>query len=420
MLSVVGRGAGSNRAGRRGRLDNLTGIDSLDVMDEIRLRYGLNPHQKPARLLMPGGRPPLEVVNGQPGFVNVLDALNSWQLVRELRELTGLPAAASFKHVSPAGAALGLPLSPELAASCFAGKAELSPLAAAYVRARGADRMSSFGDWAAFSDTVDESCARALKREVSDGCIAPGYDPAAVELLREKKGGGYPMLRVDPGYVPDATETRQVFGLTLEQSRNDVRVGADLLERVVTRDRELTDDARRDMLVAAVVLKYTQSNSMCLVYDGQAVGVGAGQQSRIHCTRIACAKADKWFLRMHPGIRGLRFRKGVSRSHKATAIDLYLEDEATGPELAAWRELFETVPERLGADEKREWLDRFRGAVLGSDAFIPFRDNIDRAARSGVRYVVQPGGSTRDDDVIRAADEYGMVMAFTGLRLFHH
>ena len=389
-------------------------------MSELPLRYGLNPHQQPARLLFPEGKAPLEVVRGRPGYINMLDALNSWQLVRELRRLTGLPAAASFKHVSPAGAALGLPLSDELAASCFAGRDELSPLAAAYVRARGADRMSSFGDWAAFSDPVDLPCARALKREVSDGCIAPGYEPAALALLAQKKDGAYPVLRIDPDYHPGPTEARQVFGFTLEQARNDALVSPALLDRVVTAKRGLDDAARRDMLVAAVVLKYTQSNSMCVAWDGQVIGVGAGQQSRIHCTRLACAKADRWFLRLHPRVLGLEFRRGVTRSRKATATDLFLEEEATGPELAAWRGLFEVVPERLTPQEKREWLDRCRGAVLGSDAYIPFRDNIDRAARSGVGYVIQPGGSARDDEVIRAADEYGMVMVFTGLRLFHH
>ena len=387
---------------------------------EIRLRYGLNPHQRQARLHS-GGRPlPIEVLNGQPGYVNMLDALNSWQLVRELRELSGMPAAASFKHVSPAGAALGLPLGEDLAESCQVGRLELSPLACAYARARGADRMSSFGDWAALSDRVDVPTARVIKREVSDGCIAPGYEPEALALLGEKKDGGYPVLKIDPGFRPPELESRQVFGLTLEQSRNDAVVGPGLLKNIVTKNREIPSTAARDMLFATVALKYIQSNSICVVSDGQLIGVGAGQQSRIHCTRIACAKADKWFLRLHPRLRELRFRKGVNRSARATAIDLFLEEEATEQELIAWRELFDTVPEPLTPAEKRDWLEQKRGAALGSDAFIPFRDNIDRAARTGVGYVVQAGGSTRDDDVIRAADEYGMVMVFTGLRLFHH
>ncbi len=394
--------------------------ESKRSQDQLKLRYGLNPHQVPARLFVPEGKLPLLVLNGQPGYVNMLDALNSWQLVRELRELTGLAAAASFKHVSPAGAAVAGPLTDELAASCFAGKGELTPLATAYVRARGADRMSSFGDWAAFSDPVDESAARALKREVSDGCIAPGYEPAALEILKQKKGGKYPIIRISQSYRPPETETRQVFGMFLEQRRNDVAVAEELLRNVVTDKEDISDSARRDMLIAAVTLKYTQSNSICLVHKGQVVGVGAGQQSRIHCTRIACAKADKWFLRMHPRVLKFRFKKGVGRSQKATAIDLYLEEEATEYEIRAWRELFEVVPEPLSRDDRREWLEMLDYVVLGSDAFIPFRDNIDRAARSGVKYVIQPGGSTRDQEVIRAADGYGMVMVFTGLRLFHH
>jgi phosphoribosylaminoimidazolecarboxamide formyltransferase/IMP cyclohydrolase len=389
-------------------------------MEELPLRYGLNPHQQRARALVEEGRLPFRVLNGRPGYVNLLDALNSWQLVRELRSVGDLPAAASFKHVSPAGAALGIELGPDLADSCAVDTGDLSPLAAAYARARGADRMSSFGDWVGLSDPCDLATARLIKREVSDGCIAPGFEPGALDLLKGKKGGNYPVLEVDPGFEPGPTETRQVFGVTLEQERNSRPIGPGLLERVVTRETDLPGAARRDMLVAMVVLKYTQSNSMCVVRDGQAIGVGAGQQSRIHCTRLACAKADRWLLRLHPAVRALKFRKGVSRSDRATAVDLFLEEDVTEPERAAWRERFDDVPAPLSPDEKREWLDRFRDSVLGSDAFIPFRDNIDRAARSGVGYVVQPGGSTRDEDVIRAADEYGMVMAFTGLRLFHH
>ena len=389
-------------------------------MDELELRYGLNPHQRPARLYVPEGKLPLRVVNGKPGYVNLLDALNSWQLVRELAELTGLPAAASFKHVSPAGAAVAAPLSEELAASCAAGKLELSPLATAYVRARGADRMASFGDWVALSERVDEPTARVLAREVSDGCVAPGYDEKALEILRRKKDGAYPLLEMDPGYRPAETETKQVFGLSLEQRRNDAVIGPELLSRIVTKKKEIPADVRTDMLIATLVLKYTQSNSVCVAYDRQVIGVGAGQQSRIHCTRLACTKADRWFLRMHPKVLGLDFRKGVSRSSRATAIDLYLEEDVTEAEAAAWQESFNKVPEPLSAEEKAEWLGRFDRASLSSDGFIPFRDNIDRAAKSGVRYVVQPGGSTRDEAIIKAADEYGMVMAFTGLRLFHH
>ncbi len=389
-------------------------------MDELRLRYGINPHQVPARALVESGRLPFRVLNAAPGYINLLDALNSWQLVRELRSLAGLPAAASFKHASPAGCAVGRALSPELAESLFVKPADLSPLALAYARARGADRMSSFGDWAALSDPVDEPTARIISREVSDGCIAPGYEPAALELLKKKKGGKYPVLEVDPGYSPGPMETREVFGVRLEQARNTATIGPDLLANTVTRNKTIPESARLDMLIATLCLKYTQSNSVCLAWDGNVIGVGAGQQSRVHCTRLACAKADKWLLRLHPRVRNLAFRKELTRSDKATAIDLYLEEDATEAELAAWRANFTAVPEPLTADEKRDWLSRYTEIALSSDAFIPFRDNIDRAARSGVRYVVQTGGSTRDADVIAAADEYGMVMAFTGLRLFHH
>jgi phosphoribosylaminoimidazolecarboxamide formyltransferase/IMP cyclohydrolase len=389
-------------------------------VDELSLRYGINPHQVPARAYVADGRLPFRVLAGAPGYVNLLDALNSWQLVRELGQLAGLPAAASFKHASPAGAAVAVPLSPELGESYFVKPAELSPLATAYVRARGADRMSSFGDWAALSDPVDEPTARIISREVSDGCIAPGYAPAALELLRQKKGGHYPVLEIDPGWNPPPVESRQVFGVTLEQARNNAVVSTALLERVVTKNRALPDSARRDLLVATLSLKYIQSNSVCLAWDGQLVGAGAGQQSRIHCTRLACAKAEKWLLRLHPKVRSLQFRKGATRSEKATAIDLLLEEEATPAELAANRANFATPPEPLSRAERAEWLGRYHGLALGSDAFIPFRDNIDRAARTGVGFVSQTGGSTRDEEVIAAADEYGMVMVFTGLRLFHH
>jgi phosphoribosylaminoimidazolecarboxamide formyltransferase/IMP cyclohydrolase len=363
---------------------------------------------------------PFKVLSGAPGYINLLDALNSWQLVKELKALTGLASAASFKHVSPTGAGTGRPLSPDLAESYFVTQVELSPLAIAYVRARGADRLSSFGDWIALSDKVDELTAKIISREVSDGCIAPGFEPAAFELLKAKKNGTYPVLEIDPGYEPPETESRQVFGVTLEQARNNTLITPALLDRVVTVKKQMPDDARTDMLVATLALKYTQSNSVCLAFDGQVIGIGAGQQSRIHCTRIACAKADKWLLRLNPKVRALDFKKGISRTDRANAIDLYLEEDATEAELRSWRLHLNTVPVPLTREEKHAWLARFDGVALSSDAFIPFRDNIDRAARSGVRYVVQTGGSSRDEGVIRVADEYGMVMVFTGLRLFHH
>ena len=389
-------------------------------MDEIKLRYGVNPHQTPARAFVPDGKLPFTVLSGAPGYINLLDALNSWQLVREMRELTGLPSAASFKHVSPSGVACGRPLSPDLAESYFVTQDEISPLAIAYVRARGADRMASFGDWIALSDRVDESTARIISREVSDGIVAPGFEPAALALLKAKKNGSYPVLEMDASYQPPATEAKQVYGVTLEQTRNNALITPALLDKVVTVKKQITDDARTDMLVATLALKYTQSNSVCLAWDGQVIGMGAGQQSRIACTRIACAKADKWLLRLHPRVRGLDFKKSITRTEKANAIDLFLEEDATEAELRAWRLHFNTVPEPFGRDEKHAWLARFDGVALSSDAFIPFRDNIDRAARSGVRYVIQTGGSSRDDGIISAADEYGMVMVFTGLRLFHH
>ncbi|MBM3330561.1 phosphoribosylaminoimidazolecarboxamide formyltransferase [candidate division WOR-3 bacterium] len=389
-------------------------------MEEIKLRYGVNPHQTPARAFVPDGKLPFMVLSGAPGYINLLDALNSWQLVREMKELTGLPSAASFKHVSPAGAATGLPLSPELAESCFVKAADLSALATAYVRARGADRLASFGDWIALSDTVDESTAKVISREVSDGCIAPGYEPGALKLLQGKKNGTYPVLQMDPSYRPPEFEAKEVYGVTLEQARNNTPITSALLDKVVTSRKQIPDEARTNMLVATLALKYTQSNSVCVAYDGQVIGMGAGQQSRIACTRIACAKADKWLLRLHPQVRGLDFKKGTTRTDKANAIDLFLEEDAAEAELTAWRLSFSTMPAPLSRDERQEWLTRFDAVALSSDAFIPFRDNIDRAARSGVRYVVQTGGSSRDEGIIRAADEYGMVMAFTGLRLFHH
>ena len=387
---------------------------------ELTLRYGMNPHQAPARAVGDGGALPFEVRNGSPGYINLLDALNSWQLVRELKSVTSLPAAASFKHVSPAGAAVAVPLDESTAQACFVAGLELSPLATAYARARGADRVSSFGDWAALSDPVDEPTARLLRREVSDGVIAPGFTPEALDVLRQKQGGRYTVLEVDPGYVPGEVERRTVFGVTLEQRRNDAMAGPEQLANVVTANKELPDSARRDLLVALTTLKFTQSNSMCLAVDGQVIGAGAGQQSRIHCTRLAGNKADLWRLRQHPAALGLRFRDGLGRPERDNAVDGFLRDDLSPAEEAVWRAAFSVVPERLTAAMKREWLGGLTGVAMGSDAFIPFRDNIDRAAMSGVRYVVQPGGSVRDEDVVAACDQYGMVMALSGVRLFHH
>lgn len=390
------------------------------TQNELTLRYGCNPHQTPARIYMRSDALPLTVLSGSPGYINLLDALNSWQLVRELRQATGLPAATSFKHVSPAGAALALPLSDTLKKAYFVEGLELSPLATAYARARGTDRVSSFGDWAAVSETVDVPTAKLLQREVSDGIIAPAYTPEALAILKAKRGGKYAVIQIDPAYEPGELETREVFGVTFEQKRNNLLLTTELLNHVVTRQKELPDAAKRDMLVALITLKYTQSNSICLAVDGQAIGVGAGQQSRIHCTRLAASKADTWYLRQHPSVLGLQFKQGLQRPERDNAIDQYLRDDLTPEEEAYWRESFSVVPERLSPQEKRDWLAGLSGVVLGSDAFIPFRDNIDRAAHSGVKYVVQPGGSVRDEDVIAACDAYGMAMAFSGIRLFHH
>ena len=370
-----------------------------------------------------GGRLPFEVLNGAPGYINLLDALNSWQLVRELRQAVGLPAAASFKHVSPAGAAVGLPLSDTLKRVYFVpdnDKEELTPLANAYARARGADRVCSYGDWVALSDRVDVPTARLLRREVSDGVIAPSYEPDAFELLRTKKGGRYTILQVDTEYEPPLNETRQVFGVTFEQRRNDVVPSGEHLKNVVTSRRAIPDGARRDMLVGLITIKYTQSNSVCLVADGQVIGNGAGQQSRVHCTRLAAGKADTWYLRQHPRVLSLHFRDKIDRVDRDNAIDQFLRDDLTAAEEADWRTNFAQVPQRLGSREKREWLDSLKGVTLASDAFIPFRDNVDRAYASGVEYVAQPGGAQRDKDVIAACDGYAMAMVFTGLRLFHH
>ena len=388
--------------------------------NEILLRYGSNPHQAPARAYVRAGELPFRVLNGSVGYINLLDALNSWQLVSELRRATGIASAASFKHVSPSGAALGLPLSETLRKAYHVADLDLSPVAAAYARARGADRLCSFGDWVAVSDEVDIHLARLLQREVSDGIIAPSYEAEALSILSKKKQGGYVILQMDPDYEPPPVQTRDVFGVTLEEHRNDVILDERALKNIVTRNAEFAAGARRDALVALITLKYTQSNSVCLAADGQTIGIGAGQQSRIHCTRIACAKADLWRLRQHPETIGLPFRSGLRRPEQANGIDLYLRDDLTGTELERWKMLFDATPVRLTREQKQQWMAEFRSAVLGSDGYIPFRDSIDRAVQSGVRCVSQPGGSNRDADVIAACDEYNIAMAFTGTRLFHH
>lgn len=386
---------------------------------ELPLRYGMNPHQKEAKLFSDSPLP-VKVLNGDPGFINLLDALNSFQLVRELRQATGLPAAASFKHVSPAGAAVYAPLTPELAKAYFVEGAELSPLATAYARARGADRMSSFGDCAALSDIVDAPTAKLLKREVSDLVVAPGYTEEALQILLEKKKGGYLILQIDPDYVPNPIETRTLFGLKLQQERNNAVLDNSVFEKIVTQNKDLPEEAKRDLLVALITLKYTQSNSVCYALDGQTIGIGAGQQSRIHCTRLAGDKANRWYLRQHPIALSMQFRPGLARAEQNNAIDLWLEEELTPVEQATWEQSFTEVPRRLSREEKREWLSGLRNVSYGSDAFLPFRDNLDRASRTGVKYVIQAGSSLRDEEVVRAADEYGMVMAYSGVRLFHH
>lgn len=390
------------------------------TIQEIKLRYGCNPHQTPARIYMKDKNLPIKVINGSPGYINLCDAFNSWQLVKELRQVLHLPAAASFKHLSPAGAAVGIPMTSEEQKTSFVDDIKLSSLATAYARARGADRMSSFGDWAALSDSVDSATAKILKREVSDGVIAPGYTPEALELLRAKKDGKYCIIEIDPDYTAPEIETREIFGISFEQKRNNLVPDAAMLKNIVTHNKELPDSAKRDLLIAQTALKYTQSNSVCYVYNGQLIGVGAGQQSRIHCTRLAGSKADKWFLRMHPSVLGMQFKDEISRAQQNNAIDQYLEDTLSPGEEKIWRENFVKVPDRLRYEEKRVWLDNKKGVALGSDAFFPFRDNIDRAKQSGVSYIIQPGGSLRDDDVIDSCNEYGIVMIFTGVRLFHH
>lgn len=387
---------------------------------QIPLRYGINPHQKPARIFMKKNSLPVEVLNGSPGYINFMDALNSWQLVRELKSILNLPAAASFKHVSPAGAAVGLPLSDVLKRIYFVEDMDLSPIAIAYARARGADRMSSFGDWAALSDTVDEPTARILSREVSDGVIAPDYEPSALKILNKKRGGRYNIIKIDPSYQPPENEVREIFGIGFEQQRNAVIPGPNLLNNVVTQKKDIPEEARRDLTVAMIALKYTQSNSVCFAYDGQVIGCGAGQQSRIHCTRLAGMKADTWWLRQHPAVMSLPFKKGISRPQRDNAIDGFLRDDLTEAEQNDWLKSFETAPQRLSHQEKTEWLAKLKGVSLASDAFFPFRDNIDRAVQSGIQYIVQPGGSKNDESVINACDEYGIAMAFSGLRLFHH
>jgi phosphoribosylaminoimidazolecarboxamide formyltransferase/IMP cyclohydrolase len=387
---------------------------------EIILRYGANPHQVPARAYIQQGELPFRVLNGAPGYINLLDALNSWQLVRELKQATDLPAATSFKHVSPSGAAVGTPLPELLRKIYFVDDLELSPLAEAYARARGIDRMSSFGDWIALSDRVDAASARLISREVSDGIIAPDYDPLALQILAGKKGGKYAVLQIDPGYQPAPLEHREIFGITLEQHRNDRPVSTDDFKNIVTKNIDLPESAVRNMLVAGITLKYTQSNSVCFAVDGQVIGVGAGQQSRIHCTRLAGVKADLWRLRQHPALLGLKFRPEVKRPDRDNAIDQFLHDDVTPTEHAGWGEIFAEIPHQLTPKEKCQWLDGMQTVVLGSDAFFPFRDSIDRAALSGMSYVLQPGGSNRDEAVIQACDEYGVVMVFSGVRLFHH
>ncbi len=396
-------------------------------MKELALKYGCNPNQKPSRIFMTEGRElPIEVVNGRPGYINLLDALNSWQLVRELKQATGLPAAASFKHVSPAGAAVGLPLSDTLKRIYFVNDIEgldESPIACAYARARGADRMSSYGDFIALSDTCDKTTALIIKREVSDGVIAPDYTPEALEILKEKRKGTYNVIKMDPAYRPDPIETKQVFGITFEQGRNEIRLDDPaLFENIPTACKTFTEEARRDLIIALITLKYTQSNSVCYVKDGQAIGIGAGQQSRIHCTRLAGQKADIWWLRQHPKVLALPFVDGIRRADRDNTIDVYLSEEEHDDVLrdGAWQQFFKERPEVLTLEEKHAWIAQNKGVALGSDAFFPFGDNIERAHKSGVEYIAQAGGSVRDDHVIMTCDKYGIAMTFTGVRLFHH
>ncbi len=392
-------------------------------MNELSLKYGCNPNQKPSRVYMENGSElPIEVLNGKPGYINLLDAFNGWQLVRELKAATGLPAATSFKHVSPAGAAVGVPLSDvEKKMYWVEDKGELSALACAYAKARGADRMSSFGDFISLSDVCDKKTAELIKSEVSDGIIAPGFEDEALEILRNKKKGAYAVIKIDEGYVPEPVERKQVFGVTFEQGRNDFKIDRELFKDIVTDNKELPENAVRDLIISMITLKYTQSNSVCYVKDGQAIGVGAGQQSRIHCTRLAGSKADNWFLRQSPKVLELPFKEGLGKPDRDNAIDLYIgEDFMDVLEDGKWQNIFTEKPEIFTKEEKRHWLDKNGGVCLGSDAFFPFGDNIERAFKSGVKYVAQPGGSVRDDNVIKACNDHDMVMCFTGMRLFHH
>ncbi len=390
---------------------------------ELELKYGCNPNQKPSKISVNDGRDlPIKVLSGKPGYINFMDAFNSWQLVRELKKATGLPAAASFKHVSPAGAALGIPMSDTLKKIYFVDDLELTPIATAYARARGADRMSSYGDWAALSDVCDKETALILKREVSDGIIAPGYTDEALEILKSKKKGNYNVVQIDPDYVPQPIEHKDVFGITFEQGRNELNLAdPKLYENIVTDAKNMSDEVIRDMIVSLITLKYTQSNSVCYVKDGQAIGIGAGQQSRIHCTRLAGNKADNWYLRQCPKVLELPFKDGLRRADRDNTIDVYISDEyedvvADGN----WQKFFTQQPSVFTREEKRAWLDGLKGVTVGSDAFFPFGDNVERARKSGVEYIVEPGGSIRDDNVIETANKYGITMAFTGIRLFHH
>ena len=394
-------------------------------MKEFELKYGCNPNQKPAKIFMEGDKElPIEILSGRPGYINFLDAFNSWQLVKELKEATGMPCATSFKHVSPTSAAVGIKLPEALKKACFVDDIEgldESPLACAYARARGTDRMSSFGDWIALSDICDKTTALLIKREVSDGIIAPGYTEEALEILKTKRNGNYNIVKIDENYVPDPIEKKQVYGITFEQGRNNFEINPELLSNIVTEKKDLPESAIRDLMIALITLKYTQSNSVCYAYDGQAIGVGAGQQSRIHCTRLAGNKADIWHLRQHPKVLGLPFLPTLGRPDRDNTIDVYISEQSEDVLADGnWQKYFTEQPAELTAKEKREYLDSITGVALGSDAFFPFSDNIDRARRSGVSYIAEPGGSIRDDVVIKACDDYGMVMSFTGMRLFHH
>ena len=394
-------------------------------MKELQLKYGCNPNQKPSKIYMADGSElPIQVLSGRPGYINFLDAFNGWQLVRDLKKATGLPAATSFKHVSPAGASIGLPLNETLAKIYWVDDMDwknFSPLACAYARARGADRMSSFGDFISLSDVCDVDTAKLIKREVSDGVIAPGYEPEALEILKEKKKGNYNVIQIDPDYVPDPIEHKEVFGITFEQGRNELKIDNDFFSNIVTENKELTDQAKIDLAISMITLKYTQSNSVCFVKDGQAIGIGAGQQSRIHCTRLAGQKADNWWLRQSPQVMNLPFVDHIRRADRDNAIDLYIgEDYMDVLSDDAWPNIFKEKPEVFTREEKREWLDQLQDVALGSDAFFPFGDNIERAHKTGVEYIAQAGGSVRDDHVIETCDKYGIAMAFTGIRLFHH